>query len=413
MASKKIQDAQNAWASHPINARNPYRSAQMDMDLWEEYQSKIFTNAKSICDNADNQNRGLNWNQHYKSWEDFIADEANVWPIEKFLKDFNEGIRPQRPFDPQHLEKDMIELSDGIFDHALAGAIDVGIRYDGSSNVWDHWHTVLFAAMCGITHLRVNKYVHETSDLEASRIHECSLYYKRNGRNKKSSSEDIFEKETVTVKNSLTNPTTQLNILFQELLISPSGKNSNYTSLSGVEGIKKARKILSKSLGGVKAADKKLKEILEMTMRCFPGQTIQSTFVRGLVHFVLNFENSSLSPSITANLNLMSLEAMFIDGVSNSKTQSFYTTGLSVNDVSAKNQPAQASSIRIAQAWSEWMFAKKLLKRRPISLKIAKLVYANTLSDFEIAAKFDNSEKTIEVQCPSCDDVFNFKIDSK
>jgi hypothetical protein len=84
-----------------------------------------------------------------------------------------------------------------------------------------------------------------------------------------------------------------------------------------------------------------------------------------------------------------------------------------VNDVSAKNQPAQASSIRIAQAWSEWMFAKKLLKRRPISLKIAKLVYANTLSDFEIAAKFDNSEKTIEVQCPSCDDVFNFKIDSK
>ncbi len=81
------------------------------MTLWQDHQSKLFTNAKAICDNADNQSQGLNWDQHYSTWHEFVTDEDNVWPIEKFKKDLNEGNRPQRPFDPKHLQKDLIELS--------------------------------------------------------------------------------------------------------------------------------------------------------------------------------------------------------------------------------------------------------------------------------------------------------------
>jgi len=411
MANNKVQDAQNEWASHPLNKSNPYRTAQMDLTLWQDHQSKIFTNAKAICDNADNQSQGLNWDQHYSTWHEFVTDEDNVWPIEKFKKDLNEGNRPQRPFDPKHLQKDLIELSEGIFDHALAGPIDVAIRKDGSTNTWDHWHTVLFAATCGITHLRVNKFTHQESDLEKSRIHECDLYYKRNGRNKKSSAEDIFEKETVVSKSSKT-PTSKLNVMFESLLISPSGKKSNYTQLTGVESIRKLRTKLSSSYGKTELADKKLKEILQMTMRCFPKETISSTFVRGVSHFLLNFEgNSGLSKVVSDNLSLETLERMLTNGIGTGNKQSYYTSGKDVNDVNAKNQPAEASSIRIAEAWSQWMFNKKIngIGRRPITLKIARIVYATTLSDFEINSKFDNTEVKVEAQCPECDHVFSVK----
>ena len=403
MAMKQIIEHQNKWASDPANADLPYRTPKLDIDLWKTLGSIKYDVARALCMSSESYGTGINWNQSYDTWEDFTSDEKHVWPMEKFFKDLTKDKRPQRPYDAEHLY-DMIKQSKGIFNHALASMIDVAVRPDGSINTWDHWHTVLLAYMCGVTHLRVNVNTHPTNlNLEQCRAVECGMYDSRNGKSKKSSAEDIFEKEAVKLKGDNAdpkiNPTLALENIFEQLNISLTGKNTNFSSINGVKAIKKTRGDLIKHYGKPEIADRKIKSYLSAIKECFPQEVISSHVFRGICHLLMNFEDQH------PDLTIGSLSEMFKHKKLNGCKQSHYTSNGSVNDVSVKNQPAETVSLRLLHAWSEWMFTSGQKKRRPISKKSVVKVFQDILSEIEIDQKFDSGSEMFKIQCSHCQNI--------
>ena len=403
----KIIEAQNLWALE--NSDNPYRTAKMDLDLWKSKGPENYTNAQTICDKDININHGKYWDQHYDSWASFCADEKNVWPIDKFEKDLNTNKRPQRPFDQKHLNQDLIKHHDGIFNHALAGPIDVAIRSDGSISVWDHWHTVLFAKMCGITHLRINKITHDKKlTLEECRAVECDLYFSKNGLCKKSSAEDTFEKSSAVAKSkgetSLTNPDIALSNIYDKLLLSPTGKNPNYRHLNGVSVIKTVRASLIKQYGNTVDADAKIELYLTLLRDSFNTGPISGYFFLGIVHFMNKFQTKYANLDFPLTVN--NLSVMFKELQAGGKTQEDFIA-------TAKNQkglPAESISMRIANFWSKWMKSSGKSSRGPITLPAAIAAYGEDLPEMEIKTQFQSKEASAQVQCPVCQNMHKVKV---
>ena len=404
----KLIEAQNLWALE--HSDNPYRTAKMDLDLWKSNGPDNFKNAYILCNKDVNLNHGKYWDQHYDSWASFCADEKNVWPIDKFKKDLNTNKRPQRPFDQKHLDKDLIKHHDGIFNHALAGPIDVAIRPDGSISVWDHWHTVLFAKMCGITHLRINKITHDKKlTLEECRAVECDLYFSKNGLCKKSSAEDTFEKSVAVARHkgssSITNPDIALMNIYDRLLLSPTGKNPNYRALNGVSVIKTARAELIKlNQGDIKKADTKIEEYLKLLKDSYTTGSISGYFFLGIVHFMNKFE--SKFRELKYPLTVENLSEMFKDLQKGGVTQDQIIA-------TAKNQkglPAESISMRIANLWSKWMKSSKKSARGPITLPTAIAAYGEDLPEMEIKTQFQSKEASAQVQCPVCQNMHKVKV---
>ena len=404
----KLIEAQNLWALE--HSDNPYRTAKMDLDLWKSHGPDNFKNAYILCNKDVNLNHGKYWDQHYDSWASFCADEKNVWPIDKFKKDLNTNKRPQRPFDQKHLDKDLIKHHDGIFNHALAGPIDVAIRPDGSISVWDHWHTVLFAKMCGITHLRINRITHDKElTLEECRAVECDLYFSKNGLCKKSSAEDTFEKSVAVARHkgssSITNPDIALMNIYDRLLLSPTGKNPNYRALNGVSVIKTARAELIKlNQGDIKKADTKIEEYLKLLKDSYTTGSISGYFFLGIVHFMNKFE--SKFRELKYPLTVENLSEMFKDLQKGGVTQDQIIA-------TAKNQkglPAESISMRIANLWSKWMKSSKKSARGPITLPTAIAAYGEDLPEMEIKTQFQSKEASAEVQCPVCQNMHKVKV---
>ena len=401
--NQKLIDAQNQWAQE--NPENPYRTPELDINLWKHLASENFEQAETICrNNQSNLNNGLNWDQHYKTWEQFCADEDNVWPIDKFAKDLNNQKRPQRPFDCQHLVNDIIKEHDGEFNHALAGPIDVAIRPDGSVSVWDHWHTVLFAKMSGISHLRVNIVRHPSKlTLEDCRAVECGLYHSKNGLSKKSTAEDVYEKSVVVAKfkgqTAQTKPEVATHNIFERLLLSPTGKNSGYRGLNGVAVINSARAALIKEHGAPEA-DKKIESYLRLLRDSFPTGSISGYFFLGINNFMNKFEDKF------KDLNVKSLSTMFAD-----LANAGYDAGdyISTAD-NKKGLPAESISIRLANFWSKWMKDTERAARKPITLKMALEAYGQKLPELEIKTQFGSTaEASHKVQCPVCQNIHSIK----
>jgi|TARA_B110000902_G_C14212807_1_gene551993 hypothetical protein len=397
--NQKLIDAQNKWAQeHPDN---PYRTAELDTDLWKTLASENYEQAETVCrTNSSNLKNGLNWDQHYTSWSQFCADENNVWPIEKFAKDLNNQKRPQRPFDCQHLVSDIINQHDGEFNHALAGPIDVAIRPDGSINVWDHWHTVLFAYMSGISHLRVNVIRHPSQlTLEDCRAVECGLYHSKNGLSKKSTTEDVYEKTVVVDrykgKTAKDSPNIATDNIFQELCLSPTNKNTGFRGINGVGVINSSRSALIKE-HGVAEADKKIESYLKLIRDSFPTGLISGYFYLGINNFMNKFEDRF------TELNVKSLSTMFSELAPSGYTADKF---ISTSD-NKKGLPAESISMRIAHTWSTWMKDSKRTSRKPITVKAALEAYGQKLPELEIKMQFGSvTEEKHDVQCPQCQNI--------
>jgi len=403
---KKTITAQNDWAEK--NAESPYRTAQMDLDMWHQYASDQYANMLQKCLNDDNKNNGTNWHHSFKSWNEFIND-TGVWAIDKFTKDLvPSGNRPQRPLDIGHLREDMINPHDGIFNHALAGPIDVALRPDGSINVWDHYHTVVFAKLCNISHLRINLYVHEKHlTLEECRQDECEMYFSKNGRSKKSTPEDIFEKSVAVAKakgsTALVNPDIALNEIYEKLLISPTGKRPSYRELNGVNILRKLRGNLANTFQSTADADVLIFDLLKLLRNAFPQGKISGYLLTGISDFLLRFENKQ------PNLNIKNLSEMFDELTS---------TGSSMEDFigstqNKKGMPAESISMRMASIWSEWMKSSGRATRQvPISKASALAAYRDVFQELEINAQFNiKPSSSFDVQCPHCQNIHSVKTD--
>ena len=403
---KKTITAQNDWAER--NAESPYRTAQMDLDMWEQMASDQYANMVQKCINDDNQSNGTNWYHHFKSWNEFINDTA-VWSIDKFTKDLvPSGNRPQRPLDVGHLREDIINPHDGIFNHALAGPIDVAVRPDGSINVWDHWHTVVYAKLCGITHLRINLIVHDKHlTLEECRSVECDLYYSKNGRNKKATPEDIFEKSVAVAKakgsTAKVNPDIALNEIYEKLLISPTGKKPSYRELNGVKILRKLRGNLANTFKSTDDADIQIFDLLKLLRDAFPQGKISGYLLTGISDFLSRFESKH------AALTIKNLAEMFDEKTRTGSTMEDFI-GTSQNK---KGMPAESISMRMASIWSEWMKTSGRATRQvPISKASALAAYKDVFQELEISAQFNiKSTNSIDVQCPVCQNIHQVKID--
>ena len=404
--NKKVIDAQNDWALS--NSDNPYRTANMDMDLWELIASDQYDNAKAICQEPKiNKKNGKHWDQHYNSWEQFCNDTNNVWNIDSFKKDLNINKRPQRPTDVGHLYQDLIKHHGGVFCHALAGPIDVAIRPDGSVSTWDHWHTVCYAKLCGIEYLRVNKLVHNKDmTLEECRAVECGLYYSKNGLSKKSTAEDVFEKSVVVSKHNgkgaRRDPNIALMAIYERLLLSPTGKNPNYRPIQGVSVIKLARARLIKNYGSAEVADKKITDYLRLLRDSFKTGSISGYFFLGIVDFMSKFE-AKFSPVLTVK----NLAEMFDELTRAGRTQQDFIA-------TAQNQkglPAESISMRLANFWSKWMKTSGRANRvAPITYPAALKAYGKTLPEIEIKTQFQSKDAAVEVQCPECQNMHKVRM---
>ena len=404
---KKTYNAQNDWASQ--NAEKPYRTARMDLDMWEKHAPDQYANMVAECTNDENENNGTNWHHHYRTWDTFRYDNDNVWPIDKFTKDLvPNNNRPQRPLDVGHLRSDIIKPHNGVFNHALAGPIDVAIRPDGSINVWDHWHTVVYAKLCGITHLRINLIVHEkTLTLEECRSIECDLYHSKNGLSKKSTPEDVFEKSVAVAKakgaTKAVNPDVALNEIYERLLISPTGKNPNFRELNGVKIIRKQRGALIGIYKNTKMADILIADLLKLLRDAFPQGKISGYLLTGIVDFLHRFQNKH--DALTIN----NLSEMFDE-----LTRAGYTMEDFIGTAqNKKGMPAESISLRMASIWSEWMKTSKRATRQvPISTPAALAAYKDVFLELEIKAAFNvKSSNKFDVQCPTCQNMHTVKVD--
>lgn len=398
--SNKIIEAQNLWALQNKDA--PYRYAKTDLDLWEDKNPKQFNEAKEKTNNDVNSNNGRSWDNHYATWQEFCGDTKNVWPIDKFTKDFNMENRPQRPFDPDHLYKDMISPHDGVFDHSLAGAIDVAVRPDGSNNAWNAWHTLTLAKLCGITHLKVNLLKHPTSwTLEQCRIKETSLYHSKNGLAKKSSTEDLFVKNVIVQKDkgSKKNPDIILSDMFEEMNITPDGSKPTYQKIKGITTLKQSRASLIKYHGNSKTADIKMKEYLGILKERFPKETISGYLFGGLVDFMIKFEDKIEKLDTKRLSDMFESYPLF--------TQENY---IATSD-NFKGKNTESISIRIANLFNEFMLKSNITPRRPITLAKAQKAYEEKLPKLHIRQIFDSTKHEFEVQCPHCQEMHNVDID--
>jgi len=406
----RIIQEQQEWAF--AQGDNAYRVPKMDFDLWESIASNQYEAAQKMCNNSVNSDHGKNWKGIHNTWEDFIADDKYVWPISKLTKDLNSNKTPQRPFDPNHLVKNLIEFHNGEFDHALAGTVDVAMRPDGSNNVWDHYHTILYATLCGITHVRVNVTYHPKSlTYTQCREQEILWYYAKNGRNKQSGAEEIFVKENIIAESNgdklEDSPKRIIGKMFHKAGIDIDGSNCFDTKVSGIGCFVNGRTMLHKMSKDDKKADEEMQEYISILRNRFGSSatkkkvSISGYMFLGLIHFVTSFNHiESLNPSSIKNMFDFYTDKDMDDYISTNKN--------------LKNNNAESISLRFSKFWSDYMFKSTTTynKRRPIRAKDAVKVYglqgqkgnSQGLPDEYINAAFDTKiSKKVDVQCDHCD----------
>ena len=138
----------------------PYRTAQDDLNTWAKHNPAQFQEALEICKDKNN-GTGDGWQHYASTWEEFVK-RPDVVSVDTLTKDFiqTEEECPQRPTDVTHLLDKLVKASNGYFDHRQAGAIPTCFRPDGTSNSWDAWHTLVFAVLAEVSHVRIDPSFH-------------------------------------------------------------------------------------------------------------------------------------------------------------------------------------------------------------------------------------------------------------
>ena len=416
------EKAQHDWAIK--NEHYPYRTLQLDMDLWQLEHPKQYEKALALVDNPDNRRGGLNWEQYMDTLE--VDDENYIRDPSTFTKDFTPGnSRPQRPIDFAHLFKLVVE-SDGVFDHASAGHIFIGVRQCGSEieseNVVDHWHTAAFAYLAGISALRVDYYVHSSHlSLEECRIYEQNKFTDINEKQKpvgvaEQHEKGITKKRIDLSKKQIINPSVicrdvQLDDIMVGLGLSSTGRTPNAVLVEGIQSFKGAwKKIYTRH---PKEAEKRMTSNIELILKTWPKTSISSYFFDGLIDFRDRCDRKSIK--IDDKLMLAFLKST-AEG-QNGKTQDHFTeskidktTGAVEGPKNERGKACQSISLRILIDFNNYI--KKVVKDKPyFNLQTVREMYYGSLSDLHIKASFTGKQVTIAYQCPSCGNTGKVKVD--
>ena len=380
-----------------------YRTVQDDIDTWRNISPETLEKAEAICEGKNN-GKGFGWEQFVESgnWEDFVA-LPEVELVESLVKDFYQGNEcPQRPTDIQHLFENLVKESDGIFNHIQAGRADRCIRPDGSSNIWDSWHRVLYAYLCGVTHIRVDTTYHsEDMSIEECRIAECILFEKKNGRCRMVGEKELFSKRVAIKKSTGKKAKTDADISLMEILEKckiSTCKKPGYVSIDNLTAIRETRKALKKHhVGSPDTADIQLAQSLNMITSIFHGESIMGSFLEGLTDFMIRFSDLE-------HVNHRNLKDFFSQNAKHSDWQK--QTGYIQSNKNIKGRNKESISIRIASEWNLWMFAyKKELcgGKKPITSKVGMVKYIGRMPANYIEGVFlDIPKGKIQVQCSQC-----------
>ena len=386
-----------------------YRTAKDDVDLWRDLRPGTLEKAEAVVKDVNN-GKGIGWEQYAETWEDFISLE-NVVPVKELVKDFYQGDEcPQRPTDIEHILNDLVIPSNGQFDHAQAGAISRCIRPDKSSNVWDCWHTTVYAYICGVSHLRQDPYFHpEHLSLTECRLKECEMFERKNGNCRPVSERELFTKKVAIKKakgkTAKTDAEVSLHKMLEECKIATSQK-PGYTTMDNLGLIKDTRKDLKlHHVGNPDLADQQLKSTLKMITNVFPGEKILGGLVAGITDFMIRFSDLE-------HVNHKTLTDFFGQQTkfSEYKTQNGYIK--SNHNIKGRNK--ESISIRISALWNDWMFTyrKELCNnRKPITSKNGQTKYLDKMPPNYVKGVYSDIPKNkITVHCDNCSNTWEQSI---
>lgn len=379
---------------------SPYRTPQMDLDLWKQTDMDSYDRAMKLV--RDKNPTGVNWNGTADTW-DLFCDRDDTVPVVTLQKD----MHVQRPINFESLLK-MVEKADGIFDHAQASAIDVAYREDGSSSVWDHWHTTMFAFIAGVSHLRVSKLIHIQKTLEECRAGERNMFEGRNVFSLKTNAGQAHEykvKRLLTEKSdaAVYDADVAVSKIFSKLNLTTTGSKTSYTKVDGIAKIKEARKMWQKHLkGGVdnSAADKRLENILKMWTEVFPNEKIDATLTEALTFAMINFSHVD-------KFQLPQIKAFFTaqKGADFPRMSSYGKEAIKM-----KHKSKESLALFLVYRWNEWMFNSGNSSKRPITFKVAEAAFADSFPKTFINSVWIQITQTVDVTCPTCSTTWEEKI---
>lgn len=378
----------------------PYRSVHDDLELFQKANPKKFSTVAAIL--RDLNPTGVNWNAYADTWEEFTQRD-DVIPVKNLVKD----MEAQRPIDFDHLT-DLIKDSQGIFDHAQYGSIDQAVRPDGSKNVWDCWHTTLFAFISGCTHVRVSRLIHiDNKTLEECRDTERTMFERRNVKNLRTTAGQAFD---IAVKRKLkaikdgklkSDSEVAVNKIFSKLNITVSGKKSTYTFLDGLVKIKNARMMMQNHYMDDSLADNQLESLLRLFQDVFPKEKIDATMIEALAFDLILFAD-------VAKMDLFHwrkfFEAQKVSGAF--PTINSYSKGT----VKLKHKSKESLGLFLAYSWNEWMAKSKTVTKRPITIAKAKTAFNVHFDESFVNSIWVQTTGTIKVQCKNCGSAWEQKI---
>ena len=378
----------------------PYRTPEMDLKLWKQTNSQKYNLALALIDKQENPT-GVNWNGSATTWEEFIERDDTV-PVVTLMKD----MRAQRPTDFESL-LNMITRSNGVFDHAQASSIDVAYRPDGSKNVWDHWHTTMFAYVAGVSHVRISKLMHIQKTLEECRAEERNKFEGRNVFNLKTSLGQAHEFKVARIKTTdpeiaKYDPDVAIDNIFQKLNITTTGSKTSYTRIIAIAKIKESRRMWQKHLKDIdnSKADKQLENLLRMFTEVFPQEKIDGTLVEAVTFALINFSHVDY-------LQIPNLKKFFeAQKVLGNKTMSSYGK----DALKVKHKSKEALALHIVYQWNDWVFNSNQKPKRPITVKAAHVAFADSFPKTFINSVWQSVTQTITSVCPNCSTTWEQKI---
>ena len=376
---------------------SPYRTPQMDLDLWKQTDKDNYNLAMTLV--QDKNPTGINWNGTADTWELF-CDRDDTVPVVTLQKD----MHAQRPINFESL-LNMIKRAGGVFDHAQASSIDVAYREDGSSNVWDHWHTTMFAFIAGVSHLRVSKLIHIQKTLEECRAEERNKF---EGRNVFSLKTNAGQAHEFKVKRILTENADEaaydadvaVDKIFSKLNLTTTGSKTSYTKVVGIAKIKEARRMWQKHLKNNPKADKQLENILKMWTVVFPNEKIDATLTEALSFARINFTH-------VESFQLPKIKAFFIaQKLADFPKMSSYGR----EAIKMKHKSKESLALFLVYKWNDWMFNSGNSSKRPITIKVAEAAFADSFPKTFINSVWLQTTQTVDVTCPTCSTTWEEKI---
>jgi len=392
---------QNEWALE--NSSHPYVTPQMQLDMWESHNPKRFQEIKKLVTNSINFNGG-------KNPPKIVGYDNGLTETMTLRKDLTiNSTRPQRPTDFNHLA-DLVIKTKGVFDHAKAGHILNAIRKDGSSNVWDHWHTTLYAAVAGIENVKVDTYEHNDSDLEKCRMIEQELFHCKNGLAKPvgiaEEHEKSVERKRADIRDNVgpkINIDVELDNLMQKVNISPTGRDPNAKRIDGFLSLKNTYKKVRSHYQ--KDADKVLIKHINLIKTMWPNDKILAYFLEGYTDMRIRFERHPvLNGKITDELIVK-----FFENFKNNSSGNKQTNFTSAEDGSARNEKGRTTesiSLRIIYHINNWWKNVENNRQGLVNQKQALSMYNDDLTDLFIKATIAGTKKKLDVECPNCQHEF-------